>query len=157
MSYKNYEEALEKARLFDDYLDAGSMDIQLLEKIESAIGFKLSKQNYNYWKNYGFIAFSSVMLYGIGKNTFNGVPGYNAINTLLVDRKDFNLPKSWIPIYGFGDENMAYLNYEDLNKENEPAIISAYYNGHEYVVTEKISDDLGDFILTLVNEQKTNQ
>lgn len=157
MSYKNYEETIIKAKQFDDYLDAGSMDSKMLEKIVLTLGFSLSKQNYDYWKNYGFITFSSVMLYGIGKNTFSGKPGYNAVNTMLVDQKEFNLPKLWVPIYGFGDENMAYFNYDDINSENEPAIISAHYNGEKYIISEKVSDDLGDFILKLVEEQLANQ
>ena len=81
---------------------------------------------------------------------FTAVPVYN-------DREEYNLPEEWIPIYDFGDGNMAYLDYSSLNAEKEPDVIMAFYNGDKYETVEKLAEDLGDFILQLVQEQIGDQ
>ena len=47
----------------------------------------------------------------------------------------------------------AYLDYSSLNRENEPRVLAAFYNGKKFEVTETVAEDLGDFILGLVQEQ----
>lgn len=48
---------------------------------------------------------------------------------------------------------MAYLDYSSLNAEKEPGVIMAFYNEDKYETVEKLAEDLGDFILQLVQEQ----
>ena len=36
--------------------------------------------------------------------------------------------------------------------EKKVAILLASYNGEKYIMVKKIADDLGDFLLDLVNE-----
>jgi hypothetical protein len=48
---------------------------------------------------------------------------------------------------------MAYLDYENLNPEGEPRVIMAIYTGKQYEVAETLADDLGDFMLGLVEKQ----
>ena len=55
--------------------------------------------------------------------------------------------------YNYGDGNMAYLDYSSLNKEKEPIVIMAFYNGEKYEVVENVAEDLGAFIFHLVKEQ----
>lgn len=52
-----------------------------------------------------------------------------------------------------GNGSMAYLDYSSLNRENEPRVLAAFYNGKKFEVTETVAEDLGDFILGLVQEQ----
>jgi hypothetical protein len=47
---------------------------------------------------------------------------------------------------------MAYLDYSSLNSEKEPRVIMAFYNGAEFEFVETLAEDLGDFILQLVQE-----
>ena len=63
------------------------------------------------------------------------------------------MPKEWIPIYNFDDGNMAYLDYSSLNLEKEPRVIMAFYNGNKYEIVKTLAEDMGDFILQLVEEQ----
>lgn len=72
---------------------------------------------------------------------------------MISQMQKFNLSDKWIPIYNFEDGNMAYLDYSSLNSENEPRVIMAFYNGVEYEVVETVAEDLGSFILQLVQEQ----
>ena len=55
--------------------------------------------------------------------------------------------------YDYNDGSMAYLDYSSLNRENEPRVLAAFYNGKKFEVTETVAEDLGDFILGLVQEQ----
>ena len=50
---------------------------------------------------------------------------------------------------------MAYLDYS-LNMEKEPSVIMAFYNGDKYEINETLAEDLGDFLLQLVQEQLEN-
>ncbi|NLP27087.1 MAG: hypothetical protein GX365_07045 [Clostridiales bacterium] len=67
------------------------------------------------------------------------------------------MPKAWITLYDFDDRYMGYLDYNQLNGDSEPSVIMTIYKNKEYIVTEKIAGDLGDFILQLVEEQLKKQ
>lgn len=97
------------------------------------------------------------MLYGIYPDVFNGVYGDNAVIAPLQDRKKYNLPKEWLPIYDFDDGYMGYLDYGNLNSEGEPRVIMAIYTGKNYEVVEVIAEDFGDFLLQQVKYQLANQ
>ena len=47
---------------------------------------------------------------------------------------------------------MVYLDYSNLNADNEPRVILALYNGLEYQIADTLAEDFGDFILELVKE-----
>lgn len=156
MSYSNYEKAVSKILTFK-YMSAGEQTEELMKKVEEILDVKLSKQHYNYFKNYGYLAFSGIMLYGIYNDVFNGIYGDNAVVAPLQDRKEYGLPKEWLPIYDFDDGYIAYLDYSHLNQDREPRIIMAIYTGNSYEVTEIIAEDLGDFLLELVQQQLDSQ
>ncbi len=141
----------------NDYMDGGKSTTELMAKVNNALDVRLSKQHNDFSKNYRFIAFYGNDFYGIGKDTFNGVPGYNAVNTALYDREKYNLPKEWIPFYFLDDGYMAYLDYGHLNNDGEPQVIAGIYTGQKYEMSEVIAEDLGDFLLQKVEEQLANQ
>ena len=67
--------------------------------------------------------------------------------------KYLELTLTMILEYWNNDGSMAYLDYSSLNRENEPRVLAAFYNGKKFEVTETVAEDLGDFILGLVQEQ----
>ena len=105
---------------------------------------------------YGYLSFFGNEIYGIDPEDDSGILEGNSVAYALNDREEYNLPKEWIPIYDFGDGNMAYLDYSSLNMEKEPSVIMAFYNGDKYEINETLAEDLGDFLLQLVQEQLEN-
>lgn len=154
MSYVNFEKALELASNCDYYSVGCGKSEEIIEKAEELFENNFSEQTRDYLKRIGFLDFGIHEIFGIYKDDFSGIPHGCIIEGAIEDREKNGLPKKWMPIYDFGyDGLMAYLDYSQLNSENEPCVIEAYYNGKEYVVIEKIAEDLGDFILQLVKEQ----
>ena len=157
MSYSNYEKALELAKQCKSYrIGTGKSNI-IIQKAEDLFGFKFSKQNYIYFEDLGYLDFFGNEIYGITKDNFSGDPCGNCIETALVDRKEYNLPKEWLPIYFYDDGYMCYLDYSQLNEDGEPPVIMAIYNGEKYVVVERVAEDFGDFLLELVEERLKRQ
>ena len=70
-----------------------------------------------------------------------------------VTYKEYGLNKNLVPLYFLDDGYMAYFDYDQLNSENEPAIVAAIYDSSKYKIIEKLADDLGDFLLQMVQEQ----
>lgn len=157
MSYQNFEKAIDLAKQCDGYGIGNGKSDAVISKASELLNIKFSRQNYKYFKELGYLEFFGVEVYGIVKDDFSGDPEANSVETALVDRQEYNLPQEWLPIYFFDDGYMGYLDYSQINKEGEPPVIMAIYNGKEYVITEKIAEDLGDFILQLVEEQLSRQ
>lgn len=153
MSYKNFKKAIDLVKRCDGYSDGGGKSDTVVSKAENLLGIKFSKQNYQYFSKFGFIEFFGHEIYGIVKDDFSGTLTGCAIETALIDRKEHQLPKEWLPIYFFDDGYMGYLDYSQLNEEGEPSAIMAIYEENKYVIVEKVAEDLGDFILQLVTEQ----
>jgi len=157
MSYQNFEKAISLAKQCEGYWDGGGKSVDIVLKAEQLLGIKFSKQTHQYLVQLGFLEFFGVEIYGIIKDDFSGTPTGCLVEAALVERKDSNLPKEWIPIYFFDDGYMGFLDYTQLNEYGEPPIIMALYNGENYNVAKKVSDDLGDFILKMVENQLENQ
>ena len=153
MSYTNFEKAMKLAPQCQYYQIAGTQDSDLLEKVENAYGFKISRQQHEFFEEYGYMSFLGTEIFGIYKDAFEGIYAGNAVIATLQDRIDYSLPEEWIPVYDYDDGYMAYLDYSCLNSENEPRVIMAIYTGNGYEVTEVIAEDLGDFLLELVEQQ----
>ncbi len=115
--------------------------------------YLFSSQCKEFYEKYGYLSFFGNEIYGIDPEDDSGILEGNSVAYALNDRKEYNLPKEWIPIYNFDDGNMAYLDYSSLNAEKEPRVIMAFYNGEKYEITEILAEDFGDFILQLVQEQ----
>jgi hypothetical protein len=157
MSYQNFEKALELAKQCNAYRTVGGESATVIEKSETLLGFKFSAQNIKFYTQLGYLSFYGNEIYGINPYDLNGILEGNSVAYALSDRRDYNLPEKWLPIYFFDDGYMGYLDYSQLNGYGEPPVIMAIYNGSEYVITEKVAEDMGDFILMLVEEQLANQ
>jgi len=157
MSYKNFEKALELAKQCKYYTTRGELAINVVAKAENLFGQKLSKQNYDYFKNTGYLSFFGNEFYGICKDDFSGTHAGCAIEATLQDRIEYSLPKEWLTIYFFDDGYYGYLDYSQINEDGEPPVIMAIYNGNEYIIKEEVADDFGDFLLMRVEEQLSRQ
>ncbi|MGF7143237.1 hypothetical protein HNQ56_001660 [Anaerotaenia torta] len=117
---------------------------------------KFSKQSKEFYEEYGYLSFFGNEIFGIDPDDLDMLEG-NSVAYAINDREEYNLPNDWIPIYDFEDGNMAYLDYSSSNSEKEPRVIMTFYNGEEYELAEVLSEDFGDFILELVEEQLETQ
>ena len=157
MSYQNFEKAVELAEQCDGYLNGGGKSNSVVIKAEELLDIKFSRQNTQYFSQYGFIEFFGKELYGIVKDDFSGTYVGCAIEATLQDRKALNLPLQWLTLYFFDDGYYGYLDYSQLNEDGEPPVIMAIYDGEKYIIIEQVAEDLGDFILQLVEEQLARQ
>ena len=98
------------------------------------------------------MSFDGNEIFGIDPDNNSGILEGNSVAYALNDRAKYNLPVEWVPIYNYGDGSMAYLDYAFINSDNEPRVIEAFYNGHEYEIVNIVADDFGDFVLQLVQE-----
>jgi len=153
VSYQNFEEALELAKKCKYYTIHGERNSDVVAKAEELFGTKFSKQNYEYFKRLGYLSFFGSEFFGLCKDDFSGTHAGCAIEATLQDRKELGLPLEWLTLYFYDDGYYGYLDYSQLNEDGEPPVIVAYYNGKEYTVIEKVAEDLGDFLLTMVNSQ----
>lgn len=153
MSYQNFKKALELAPKCKFYTTAGGKTQEEIVKSEELLGVKFSKQLLEFYEKDGYLSFFGNEIFGIDPDDDSGVLEGNSVAYALNDRKEYNLPKKWIPIYNYEDGNMAYLDYLNLNADDEPRVIMCMYTGEEYEITEKVADDFGDFLLELVEEQ----
>lgn len=151
MSYTNFVIALELAKKIENYRILGNVPIDKVQEAERLVGIKFSKQHFKYYLDIGILSFFGSEFYGISIRDFEGPPGSNAILLAMYEREHFGLPIKWIPIYFLDDGCNAYLDYSQLNAEGEPMVITGVYTGRSYEVTEIIAEDLGDFLLNVVN------
>jgi len=157
MSYQNFNKATALAVQCAMYRTGGGKTDEIISKASEILNIKFSEQNYKYFKDFGYIQFDGAEIFGIVLDDFSGDPEANCVETAVADRRDYNLPKQWLPIYFFDDGYYGYLDYSNLNEYGEPPVIMAIYNGKEYVVAEKVAEDLGDFLLGLVEKQLASE
>ena len=153
MSYQNFLKAMELAPKCKFYTTAGGKTEEEIKRAEQMLNVTFSTQGREFYEKYGYLSFYGNEIFGIEPDDNSGILEGNSVACALHDREKYNLPSEWIPIYNFEDGNIAYLDYSTLNSEKEPRVIIAFYNGAEYEVVENLADDLGDFILQLVQEQ----
>lgn len=153
MSYSNFVQAMELAPKCKFYTVAGGKTEEEIKKAEQMLNVKFSNQSREFYEKYGYLSFYGNEIFGIDPYDDSGILEGNSVAYAINDRLEYNLPNNWIPIYNFEDGNMAYLDYSSINAEGEPRVIMAFYNGTEYEVAEILAEDLGDFILQLVQEQ----
>ena len=153
MSYANFVKALELAPQCKFYTTAGGKSDEEIGASEKILGVTVSKQCKEFYKKLGYLSFFGNEIFGIDPYDDSGILEGNSVAYALNDRTELGLPVAWIPIYDYNDGSMAYLDYSSLNRENEPRVLAAFYNGKKFEVTETVAEDLGDFILGLVQEQ----
>lgn len=155
MSYQNFVKAMELAPKCKFYTTAGGKTEEEIRMSEKMLDIIFSNQCREFYAKYGYLSFYGNEIFGIDPDDDSGILEGNSVAYALNDRKEYNLPKEWIPIYDFGDGNMAYLDYSSTNAEKEPKVIMAFHNGEKYEIVETLAEDFGDFILQLVQEQVT--
>ena len=157
MSFENFEKGLKLATKCAKYLTVNGKSDEEIATSEKMLNINFSKQSLEFYKRLGYLSFYGNEIYGIDPNDDSGILEGNSVAYALYDRKNYGLPKEWLPIYFFDDGHMGYLDYSDINADGEPPVIMAIYNGKDYVVVRKVAEDLGDFILSLVEEQLSQQ
>lgn len=153
MSYKNFRKAMELAPKCKFYTTAGGKTKEEILMSENILGLSFSPQCKEFYEMYGYLSFYGNEIYGIDPGDDSGILEGNSVAYAINDREEYGLPLEWMPIYDFDDGSMAYLDYSSLNLEKEPRVIQGIYNGESYEVIEQVADDVGDFLLELVNEQ----
>ncbi len=153
MSYQNFLKAMELAPKCKYFATAGGKTKEEIMKSEKMLNVKFSKQSIEFYQKYGYLSFYGNEIFGIDPDDDSGILEGNSVTYAINDRIEYNLPNDWIPIYNFDDGNMAYLDYSSLNWENEPKVIMGFYNGIKYEVVDTLADDLGDFLLKLIQKQ----
>lgn len=152
MSYTNYIKAMELAPKCKFYTTVGGKSKKEIEMSEKMLEVEFSTQCKDFYEKYGYLSFEGNEIFGIDPEDDSGILEGNSVAFALNDRYEYDLPKKWIPIYDFGDGNMAYLDYSSLNMEDEPQVIMAFYNGKNYQIVKVLAEDFGNFILQLVSE-----
>lgn len=153
MSYQSFEKAVALAKQCRYYTIKGERTNKVIAMAEELLGFKFSRQNYEFFKRLGYLSFIGNEFFGICKDDFTGEHAGCAIEATLQDREKYGLPLKWLTLYFFDDGYYGYLDYGQLNEEGEPPVIMAIFNGKEYVKVERVAEDFGDFLLTHVEEQ----
>lgn len=157
MSFNNFEKALKLAKQCDDYFTHEPKTEDVIKSVEQKLNINFSMQNKKFYQQVGYLSFFGVEIYGIYPDGDLRILAGNSFASAIHDRKRYDLPAKWLPIYFFDDGCYGYLDYSQLNKDGEPPVIMATYNGKEYRVIEKVADDFGDFLLNLVQGQLENQ
>lgn len=153
MSYQNFIKAMELAPKCKFYTTVGGKTEEEIKMSEKKLNVNFSNQCREFYAKYGYLSFYGNEIFGIDPDDDSEILEGNSVAYALNDREEYNLPKEWIPIYNFGDGNMAYLDYSFLNIEKEPRVIMAFYNEEKYEIVETLAEDFGDFILQLVQAQ----
>ena len=153
MSYQNFKEAMELAPECKFYTTAGGKSEDEIRKAEELLGVKFSKQCREFYAEYGYLSFYGNEIFGIDPEDDSGELEGNSVAYALNDRAEYGLPDCWIPVCNFDDGYMAYLDYSSLNKDGEPCVIVAFFNGSEYQVEETIAEYFGEFVFQLVKQQ----
>jgi len=172
MSFQSFEKALALAKQCRAYRIGDGKSDEVISRGEKLIGFKFSKQNYEYFKRVGHLMFFGEMFYGITTDDLSDDTDMGAIESSIRDRKKYGLPKKWLRIYSFEYDGWeAFLDYGNLNAEGEPPVIVSVCAGKEWLGAKEsakgkwkrikdrnflevgiFAEDLGDFILCLVEE-----
>lgn len=152
MSYLDYEKAMKLAPECEFYTVIGGVSEETIKKAEEMLEICFSKQCKEFYKDYGYLSFLGNEIFGIDPDDDSGILEGNSVAYALNDRKEYNLPVKWLPIYNCQDGTMVYLDYSVLNQNGEPRVILAYYNGASYEIEDVIAEDFGEFVLQLVEE-----
>lgn len=157
MSYMDFMNAMALAPKCKYFMTIRGKTKEKIIKSEELLEVKFSKQCIELYEKYGYLSFYGNEIFGIDPDDASGIHEGNSVTYAINSRAEYNLPMEWIPIYHFEDGNMAYLDYSSVNSENEPKVIMAAYNGNEYEIVAVLAEDLGSFLLGLVQEQLKSQ
>ncbi|WP_129691946.1 SMI1/KNR4 family protein [Gottfriedia acidiceleris] len=152
MSWSNYEKAIELLEQNKEECDfEGLRSEDLIEKAETILDIKFSKIYRHFLINYGAGNFGMQEVFGVIHDDFlnSGVP--DAIWYTMIERRDSRLSDNYLIIYDTGIDEVYCLDFNKLNGENEPAVVSINLGiDFSEQSIELIADDFGDFLLELI-------
>lgn len=158
MSYKSFVKAMKQAKKCDDYCIGEGVSDSVINKAEEILEIKFSKQLKEYLKTCGYMEFFGVELYGIIKSDFSSqVEEGCIVEWTLGERVRTHLNPKWLPIRFEDDGGMAFLDFNNVDSSGEPCVILAVDSGNGYEEIEELADDLGEYILELVEFQLEEQ
>lgn len=155
MSWSNYEKALNLLEEHQEECDfVGERSEILIEKAEDALGIKFSKMYRHFLLNYGAGNFGGEEVYGVIHENFLNSSIPDAIWYTLTERRDSSLPNNYLIIYDTTMGDLFCLDFNKLNGENEPAVVSIDlgYDINEQPI-ELIAEDFGDFFLEIIQNE----
>ncbi|MGI6258670.1 MAG: SMI1/KNR4 family protein [Anaerolineaceae bacterium] len=150
MSYQDFERAMALAPRCEYFTTAGGRTLEQIQKAEKMLGISFSPQLLEFYKKVGYLSFFGNEIFGIDPDSTSGILEGNSVAYALHERKNYGLPKEWIPVYNNDDGYMTFLDYGTLNAEKEPRLVLCFYDGKSYQIVETVAEDFGAFLLELV-------
>ena len=155
MSYVNYQKAIEIMSKNNKKCHfIGERSEKLIEKAEEVLGIKFSKIYKEFLLKYGAGNYGSEEILGVIDDDFEESSVPDGIWYTLTERDEVDLPMNLVVIYETGDDELFCLDFNNLNEEKEPVVVT-YIPGEDNrnQKYEKVADDFGDFLLQLVNAE----
>lgn len=155
MSIQNYQKAVSiiEANKSKGFF-AGPRTEELISLAEETLGLKFIGAYREYLKNYGAGNFGAQEIYGIINDDFENSSVPDGIWYTLTERNEIGLPNNFLIIYDTGSDELYCLDFQRLNSDNEPAVVSFVpgidLNKQRY---ELLANDFGDFLLDMVNRE----
>lgn len=156
MSWIKYEKALRLLEENKEECDfVGKQSELLIQKAEKIIGKKFSKMYYHFLINYGAGYFGALEVFGvISEGIVKSTNATDAVKCTLINRSENQLPDNYLVIYDMGDEELICLDFNRLNSNNEPTVVSIYLDiDYSKQPFEFIADDFGDYLLKNVEAE----
>ncbi|MBR1663363.1 MAG: SMI1/KNR4 family protein [Ruminococcus sp.] len=159
MSKTSFDRAIKLVKKCDDYCCGGKKPKKVVERAQQLLGFSLSQQETEYLTKFGYIEFFGVELYGIINEEFEDDGEYEGcmVEWTLNERKTGSISDKWVALKFDDDGGMVFLDHSDINDNGEPKVILSEFDGQMYKKIEILADDLGEYLLELVEEQLDEQ
>lgn len=144
----NYEKAklliIENIDMMDYF---GKCPNYIIDLAERTLGVTYPKDYRDFVSNFGAGNFGSSEIYGVFREDFSnsGVP--DSVWLTLLERKDIDFPEHLVIIHVLGNGELFCFDYNRLNLNGEPMIVSFTPNRNDY---ELVYDSFGDFLLDIV-------
>ena len=155
MSLKNYNRALEIINENREcFLSVGERSKELVLKAEDALGFRLSNQYKDFVLKFGAANFGAEEFYGLIDDDFEDSSTPDTVWMTLSERQESGLPENLLIVYHTGSEEMFCLDFNNLNNDGEPKVVSFLIGvDAEYQTYKVIANDFGDFLLDMINQE----
>ncbi len=155
MSKQSFDKAVRLVKKCEGFDCGEKVSSDVIEKAEQLLGLKFSEQERAYLSEFGYIELDGVELYGIINEDFEDDGEYEGcmVEWTLHERKAGNIRWEWIALQFVDEGGMMFLDHSDLDENGEPKVIFAEDDGEGYKKIGRSADDLGDYLLELVEEQ----
>ncbi len=150
MSYKALIEALTLAKQCAGYTVAGERTEEEIACAENSLGIVFSRQHREYLRRVGGLSLYGIDVFGIYPSNTAGILEGDTVAYTLNERRSYDLPLKWIALISLDEGYMGFLDYGNLNNNGEPPVIVARVVEDKYVFNMVENEDLGDFLLRIV-------